>query len=154
MQHNTKTVFSGKFEPNCQEDSVPISLLYLVENILTGASIQFSERHTKNTHPNSTASLSISQLLFFNCKGRRSTIDTSISRHSKDREPPLPVYLGVMLHAKTRKQNLIDMLYNLGMCVSYDWVMSISTDLGNQLCKHYKAIDTDCLPTLSKILLL
>ena len=75
---NTKTVFSGKFELNCQEDSVPISLLYLVENILKGGSIQFSERYTKNLKPNSTASLSISQLLFFNCKGRRSTIATSI----------------------------------------------------------------------------
>jgi len=52
--------------------------------------------------------LTISQLLMFNsfvC--RRETIAVSATRHSQ-RETPLPVYLGVMVHTKTCKRDLVD----------------------------------------------
>ena len=51
--------------------------------------------------------------------------------HARDKEPPLPIYVGLLSHVQTRKRTLIDKLYNLGLSISYDRVLSISTDVGN-----------------------
>ena len=90
------------------------------------------------------AQLSISQLLMFNSTVRRREGMSGIARHSKQRETPLPVYLGMMLHTKTRKRELFD----LGLCISYDRVLSISTDLGNKLCHQYEMEKAVCPPNL------
>ena len=62
----------------------------------------------------------ISQLLMYNSMVRHHKDVTSITRHSKERETPLPIYLGVMIHTKTRKRELVDDLFELGISVSYD----------------------------------
>jgi hypothetical protein len=49
---------------------------------------------------------------------------------------------------KTRKRELIDTLYNLGLCVSYDRLMRISTDLANTVCAQYHAEQVVCPPQL------
>ena len=41
------------------------------------------------------------------------------------------------LHTETRKQHLVDCLYSLGLCVSYDRVMTISTDVANSVCAKF-----------------
>ena len=54
------------------------------------------------------------------------------------REPPLPIYVGLLLHGETRKRSLFDKFYDLGLSVSDDRVLSISANLGNdisELCK-------------------
>ena len=58
-----KTVFCGLFDTNCQEQSVPTSLLALVAMILNGPNIQEQSRQSSV----STPTLTISQLLMFNC---------------------------------------------------------------------------------------
>lgn len=60
-------------------------------------------------------------------------------RHSSDREPPFAINVGLLLYAKTRKRQLIDALFQHGICISYDRVLEISTQLGES-----KAIS--CLP--------
>ena len=45
----------------------------------------------------------------------------------------------MLIHAETRNKSLIDKLYNLGLCVSYDRLMDISTDLANEVCAQYEA---------------
>ena len=57
-------------------------------------------------------------------------------RHSEDRETPLPIYLGVMIHATTRKRDIIDKLHKLGLSISYDRVLQLSTDLANTVCQR------------------
>jgi hypothetical protein len=56
--------------------------------------------------------LSISQLLMYNslvqCQKNQAT---STIRHSRERETPLAIYLGVMVHTKTRKRELVDTLH-------------------------------------------
>jgi hypothetical protein len=47
--------------------------------------------------------LTLSQLLMYNCLVRQSKTAT-ITRHSQERETPLPIYLGIMVHTKTRKR--------------------------------------------------
>ena len=83
--------------------------------------------------------LTISQLLMYNSLvRRRKNQATSTIRHNQERETPLPIYLGVMVHTKTRKCELVDTLHELGLSVSYDRVMDISTELGNKICSHYQ----------------
>ena len=45
---------------------------------------------------------------------------------------------GVLIHHKTRKRELVDALFELGLCISYDHVLSISTILGNNLCRQFE----------------
>ena len=42
---------------------------------------------------------------------RRRVSGTTNTYHSRDREPPLPIYPGLMTHAETRKRTLVDKLY-------------------------------------------
>ena len=57
--------------------------------------------------------------------------------HSKKRETPLPIYIGLSIHAKIRKRSLIDRFFDLGLSISYDRVMEIFTSMANRLCKQY-----------------
>ena len=66
------------------------------------------------------------------------------------KETPLPVYIGVMLHLKTRKGDLINTLYSLGMSISYDEVLCSSSDMANAVCEHFKETDTIFPPKLQK----
>ena len=45
---------------------------------------------------------------------------SDVIRHNKEREAPLPIYLSILIHVKIRKKEIIDQLYNLGLCISYD----------------------------------
>ncbi len=45
--------------------------------------------------------------------------------------------MGITVHAKTRSRDLVEALHDLGMSVSYDRVLAISTDLGNEVCRRY-----------------
>ena len=53
-----------------------------------------------------------------------------------------------MIHTKTRKQGLVDTLFDLGLCMSYDRVLDISTELGNKICHHYAVHKAVCPPQL------
>lgn len=95
------------------------------------------------------AILTVAQLIRFNCTVRRRK-DNLATYHTKDREPPLPVYLGLLLHAETRKKGLVDKLCDLGLSVSYNRVLEISTQLGNDVCDRFAAENIVCPPKLRK----
>ena len=140
-----KIAFSGSFDALCQEQSVPNSLLALVAMILNGPTIQEQSSHSSV----STPTLTISQLLMFNSYARRRQ-STSIesTKHGHNRETPLPVYLGMLMHTKTRKRDLVDTLFHLDLSVSYDRVLSISTDLGDSICRFFQQEGAVCPPEL------
>ena len=77
--------FDGKFPPGCQQESVPSCLKTLVPMILNGVDLQCQDS------TDSQASLTISQTLRFNFS--KHTLATVKSRHSLEREPPLPLYM-------------------------------------------------------------
>ena len=140
-----KNQFSGSFGTKCQEDSVPVSLLTLVAMVLNGPNIKAQSSFSTTPQP----VLTISQLLMYNMLGsRRENQTASSTRHSQVRETPLPIYLGVMIHTKTRKRELVDNLYELGLSISYDRVLGISNDLGNKICHHYSMEQAVCPPEL------
>ena len=49
---------------------------------------------------------------------------------------------------KTRKRELVDNLYELGLSISYDHMLDISTDLGNKFCHRYMIEKAVCPPEL------
>ena len=100
------------------------------------------------------AGVVLSQLLIFNAvkRHREPQSDATTTRHDPNREPPLPVYLGLLVHAETRKKLLVDKLYRLGVSISYDRVMQISADLGNSVCAQFEADGVVCPSKLKKSL--
>ena len=143
---NTKYTFDGTFEKQCQKKSVPQFLLSLVNMIIDGSNIKVNSDNV--TEPQTA--LTISQLLQFNSSFRRpSSVTVPTSRyHSTEREPPLMLYLGLLLHAKTRKRDLIDKLYDFGLCVSYDRILAISTAMGNGVSARFEDENVVCPPKL------
>ena len=127
-----KHVFKGMFRENCQEESVPLFLVALVNMLLDGSSLaDQSESYQHRT----TASLTLSQLLSYNMVKSRSHDPTSSpkQRQTRDRETPVPIYLALKVHAETRKKGLVDTFHNLGLCISYDRLLGMSTDIANSL---------------------
>ena len=144
-----KQEFNGAFEPDCQTQAVPETLLALVNMILNGPNIKDQESNDEHF---SKSALAICQLLIFNMTkhGRSSSQST---RHNTERETPLAIYLALLIHAQTRKRELIDKLHDLGLCISYDRVMQISANMGNSVCALYGSENVVCPPKLREGLL-
>ena len=135
-----KYTFDGSFEPNCQANSVPASLVSLVNMILYGPNIEMQA----STLSNAQAGLTISQLLQYNSYHRRRDGAVKQERRNKSRETPLSIYVGLSIHAKTRSRDLVEAMHTLGLSVSYDRVLAISTDLGNAVCRRYHEENVVC----------
>ena len=105
----------------------------LLRTILEGPNIKdkINESNTQ-TH----AALTIAQLFIFNVVKHVQTQSTGI-RHNKDKKTRLATYLGLVIHVQTRK-NLIGKPHKFGLCISYDRVIQISSDMGNSVCARYE----------------
>ena len=136
--------FDGSFPRGCQEDAVPKSLVALVSMIMDGINIK--KRETDDVKQ---ATLSLAQLLQYNSCVRRRLGSTG-SNHSKDRETPLPVYIGMMIHGHTRKRELVDILFHLGLSISYDIVLDISMDMAIAAVQQYESDEVVCPLILRK----
>ena len=128
-----KYSFNGSFERDCQLRSIPASLLSFVNMILYGPNINAEE----GSFSKGQAALTFAQLVQYNTYLRRREGDVKKERRNKSRESPVPIYVGVSVHAKTRCRDLVEILHKLGISISYDRVLSISTDLGNEVCRRY-----------------
>ena len=65
--------------------------------------------------------------------------------HQARRETPLPIYLYLKIHAVTQSRGLID---TLGLCVSYDRLLQLTSDIANAVCQSFSAEDVVCPPRL------
>ena len=52
------------------------------------------------------------------------------------------------MHVKTRRKELVEKLYALGLSASYGRVLRLSTDLCNAVCERYEENGTVCPPNL------
>ena len=131
--------FQGSFDPNFQKDAFFAPLFEIVLRILRGCS-------TDNTNPaREQAALTIAQLIELSTTFRSQNKSSSTSNyHLTSREPPLPIYLGTLIHSKT----LIDKLDDLGISISYDRVLSISTKLANKIIDQFNDDKVVCPPSL------
>ena len=141
--HKMKNQFAGSFEPKSKQESVPMSLLELVAMVLNGPNIKVQPSSSTIPQP----VLTISQLLMSNSIIRHWEIQHTLrTKRSQVRETPLLIYLGVLVHTKTRERELVDRLYKLGLSISYDRVLTISSELGDNICLYYK-IEKAVYPT-------
>lgn len=132
--------FSGAFPLECQENSVPASLKTLISMLLNGISLKEQE------HKESQPCLTICQTVLFNSKKRSS----SFSRHTRAREPPLPIYIGFNIHSLTRCKTLITKMYQLGLSVSYDRVIEIQEWLATAVSERFEKDDCVAPASLKK----
>ena len=129
--------FDGSFPPGCQPDSVPSSLLTLVNMIQDGANIKDQTQLASTATTN--AALSVSQLLLFNSVKQSLNAKSSIDvRHNHYCETPLPLYLELKVHAVTLSKTLVDILFHLGLCISYDRVLQFQSDIANGICQRFE----------------
>jgi len=146
-----KVTFSRAFDHNSQLESVPRSLLSLVSMVINGSNITDQTNNTNISQP----VLSIAQLLVHNCiKRRKECVKIPQVYHSKDREKPLPVYVGLKAHAVTRERQLIDSLFALGMSASYnctmEWTWSHHWEI-TSFCDCYHQTGTVCPPNFVRV---
>ena len=122
--------FNCSFSTTCQEQSVPNSLLALVTMVLNGPNIK-SRSSNVSCCPFSVSASSIQQheaqqgKWYRYCPTQPTARSTSTSLFRCDA-------------SKTRKRELVDALFNLGLCISYGRVLKISTELGTNICYYYQ----------------
>lgn len=130
--------FSGTFPTDCQESSVPTSLRSLVSMLLYGSSIN------DTNIAQSQSCLTICQTILFNYKATTSCKPKS--RHTKDREPPLPLYIGLNVHTLTRSKKMLTQLYEVGLSVSYERILEVEDWLTKAMCQRFE-IDNSVSPS-------
>lgn len=131
-----KCGFTGNLTQESQKEAVPSSLLEFVSVLQNGGNIE-SQLECDVTQAN----VALAQLLQYNCR------KSQTSSHSKSREPPFPVYIGLLVYAKTRKRHLIELLHQNGLSISYDRVIEITKDLGTAVVNRAEEEEVVC-PTL------
>jgi len=117
-----KIIFEGEFPENCEEKCIPGPLLAAVNTILYGTS-QLPRSGTKSPV------ITISQLIMLNF--HESLPKGNIVRHKKNREPPLPLYMGLSSYGRGRDKALTDLMHQKGMSVSSNRI----TEVTSQLCR-------------------
>ena len=139
-----KSRLEGTLDDKSVYDSMPAALLQFVGMIEHGADIKSQLRF------GTTASdLAMAQLLQYNCFAKYKE-GAVTQRHSRDRETPFPVYIGMSVHAKTRKRQLVEMLHEHGLSIPYDRVLEISAQLGDAVVNRYNEEGVVCPPKLKK----
>lgn len=136
--------FSGSFQENSEENSVPTGLKALVSMLLYGPNIK--DQTSKHTR----ACLAICQLIVFNLKGSREKSHKAGHVRHRNYEPPLPIYIGLDIHANTRSKKLVQDMYELGLSISYKRVLEIEDLMTSALCQRYLADDLVCPTQLRK----
>ena len=124
--------FSGSFQQNCQEDSLPSSLKSLVSLILNGSNLKDQDKCE------SQACLTASQVILYNVKKQPSANPDAKPRHVLQREPPLPVYIGLNIHQMFRSKKLINQLYQMGICISYNRVLELEEWIATSVCERFE----------------
>ena len=125
-----EATFTGSFDHDCQEKSVLQTLLTMVSMILDGANIRSQSGGGVSQAALSTAQLLCTTLIALSVE----EMEVLLFITTKNRETPLAIYVGLTVHAMTRKRGLVDRLFQLGLSISYDRVMVISTCNNGQPC--------------------
>ena len=84
----------------------------------------------------SQACLTVGQVIVYNTKEKSKESNTQ-TRHSLEREPPMPVYIGLNIHGLTRCKRIIQQLHELGISISYDRVIQLEDWLAEATCERF-----------------
>ena len=95
--------FNGDISKERQFEGISSSTFQLISLIIEGGNAQdYTPKYPEKIIAN------LSQLVMFNTVKNKRKETVSHVRHSKLKEPPLPVYLGMLIHNKTRKNVLVN----------------------------------------------
>ena len=125
--------FDESFNNSSQFTSIPKSLLYLINTLIDGFN------PTGNNFTQET--LSLAQVIMWNYrKSNRKVNDGQLIklRHAKTQEIPMMIYIPLKICSVTLSRNLINMHFNLVLCISYDWVLEITKSIYENLCESYE----------------
>ena len=136
--------FKGFLKKDKQE-IIPDSLLTLISMIMEGPNITQQTNPRPATH---VVAQSISQLLIYNSSIYSRKGNTL--RHSKQMEPPLPIYIAMKTHALTRSRELVTTMHELGLCISYHRLMKLTADMANGVCNKFREEQIVCPSKLRK----
>ena len=139
--------FDGEFSSTCQNDAVPATLRTLFDMIINNPT---AVKESDEQRVPSQACLSISQLLLINSVATDRT--GSVTRHAQAKECPLPIYVAMKIHGTTRSKTLVKSRHKMGLCISYDRLLSLSTDIANTVCASYESEEVVCSPKLKSSL--
>ena len=134
--------FNGNLGHKEQMESVLSVLHAFVSMLLEGPNIKAQMDRTKLQR---NAGLTIAQLLVFNSVKHASSTQGRV-RHNKSQETPLPIYVGLKLHSDTRKRQLVDRLHSLGLSISYDRLLRMSSGVAKRFCRQYERDGVVCPP--------
>ena len=73
----------------------------------------------------------------FNTVKNNRKVTVSHVRHSKLKETLLPVYLGRLMHNKTRTKELLNEFAKQGLSISYSRLQDIQNNIAGQVCLQY-----------------
>lgn len=134
--------FSGSLNKTfCAEKTTSKTLVKFVSSLLEGR--ESNSKIAKDIAEN------IAQIIEFNCVKRRKS-GVEHARHNIEREQPLTIYLGLMIHSETGQRKLVDELNRMGLSISYSRVMDIERALATKVCEKYIQDDCVCPPSLTK----
>ena len=122
--------FQGTFPPNCQQNSIPIKLLSLCSMLIDG--------HDPQMKCVSQSALTVSQIVMHEYRKKSNCNPTASRRHLKYRETPVTMYVGLKLYATVRAKTLIQKLFFLGICISYDRCIDICNSIAIRLLEKYQ----------------
>ena len=131
--------FNGNFNSSSQESSFPKSLLALLRMILESTNISSESYYATNQ-----SALSLAQLIKFNSVKRKRREITIRARHTLFQETLLPVYLGLMIHSKTRMKSVIKKLAALGQNIVYNHVKEMQEQVMKQEIKRVDEMGLAC----------
>ena len=115
--------FNNYFPADYQKASVPIQLQILCSLLTDGCDLQIKGL--------TQSSKTIAQLV------THSSSVTSLRRPVKERETPVPVYVGLKLYASLRTKTVIQRFFSFGLSLSYDRRLPICNNISLNMLKKY-----------------
>ena len=88
--------------------------------------------------------------MFNSIKQAQSLVGDSSSTlsHRHHYETPISLYIAIKIHAATCNSSLTDTLFSLGIYVSYDHFLRLTSDISNGVCEQFTIDGIICPPKL------
>ena len=131
-----KQSFTGSFSTASEAESIPPILRSFLHMLLDGPGIDQPPPESEKAK----VAISIGQQIIYNSVNRRSKKPESIPRHNRDRETPSSLYVAMKLQLQSGRESLIDDMHCRGLCISYDRLRVLSTDIANSVIAHWEQI--------------
>ena len=114
-----------------QLDMVLIELLQLINPLQDGIDL--------NDKGYSKEALATSQTIMYNFRyNTKNKGISSYKRHSKNTQPPFPLYVAVKLYSSIRSKTLVNWLYLCaGISLPYKSLLELTRDIANQMISQY-----------------